>query len=130
MQNKKTLLIFPFITQFIFSLIVFIMGAMSLEAFGWVFLLASVPAFLIALPCVKFNYHRYQLLPIGFWSGVIAYFYSFTFILVALYPNKPHISYSLWEDTILAFLYAFSYALPAIIYGMIVLRPFLRKRSI
>lgn len=128
MQNKKTLLIFPLITQLIFSLLVLIINkGLSLHELKLVFLAVSLPAFLVALPCVKFNYHQKQLFPIGFWAGLIGFFY----MLIAMLCLSDEISayMSLWDNTLMVLLSALTYGLTAAIYGMVVLRPFLRKRS-
>lgn len=128
MQNKKTLLLFPLITQLIFSLIAGLLSDFSLQTFKLVFITTAVPAFLLALVCVYFNYHHKHLLPLGFFSGVIGFFYSLILIIYDTTAQASVENNSLIEDSIMVILFALSYALPAIIYALIVLRPFLRKR--
>lgn len=126
MQNKKTLLIFPLITQLIFSLLGLFIDGFSAGLLSAVFFVVTLPAFLVALPCVKFNYHQRQLFPIGFWAGLIGFFYM---LVAILWLSGRSEIYSLWDSTIMSFLFALAYAFSAVIYGLVVLRPFLRKRS-
>lgn len=129
MQNKKTLLIFPLVTQLIFSLLSGFKEGFSREMLDTVLLAVTIPAFLVALPCVKFNYHNRQLLPIGFWCGIIGFFYTLIGVLVLSNAEGNH-NLSIWENTLMALLFALSYSLSAIIYGLVVLRPFLYSKPV
>lgn len=126
MQNKKTLLIFPLVTQLIFSLIAAVIDGFSWGMISAVFFVVALPAFLVAIPCVKFNYHQRQLFPIGFWCGTIGFVYM---LAAMLWLSGEAEQYSLWDSTLMSLLSALAYALTAVIYGLVALRPFLRKRS-
>lgn len=127
MQNKHTLWIFPLVTQLIFSLLATLIDGFSQGMLSLVFFAVTLPAFLVALPCIKFNYHQRQLFPIGFWAGIIGFFYML--IAMLWLSGEAEEYYTLWDSSLMSLLSALSYALTAVIYGLVVLRPFLRKRS-
>lgn len=128
MQNRQTLWIFPILTQVMFSVISAVIGGFSLKMLGIVAITATFPAFLLALVCVKFNYHRQHLFPLAFFSGVMGFFYSLILILWDTHAASLSENHSLIEDSLMALLFALAYALAAIMYSLLVLRPFLRKR--
>lgn len=124
-QNKKTLLIFPLLTQLIFSLLVVVIDGFSVEMLATVFFGATLPCWLVAVPCVIFNYHQRQLFPIAFWCAGIGFFYMLP-LMLWLSGESEH--YTLWDSTLMSLLSALAYAFTAAIYGLLILRPFLRKR--
>lgn len=127
MHNKAILWIFPLLSQLTFFLLTGVFGHFSLTNFAIVFCSVSIPAFFFALICVKFNYHRQHLFPIAFFSGLIFFLYGLIIIPFAI--SKPETDISLIEHSLMLLLYTFSYALAAMMYALLYLRLFLRKRS-
>lgn len=128
MQNKKTLFIFPLITQLIVSLIAIFMGDFSVNTLQTVFIVTTLPAFLLALVCLKFNYHQQHLFPIAFFSGLIGFFYSLCIMIYDINRESLPKVESLWEYSLMLTLFALAYSCASILYSLLILRPFLRKR--
>ncbi|AKD38594.1 hypothetical protein ACWIT3_00980 [Pasteurella sp. P03HT] len=129
MENKKTLIIFPLLTQCLFSLVLPFFHAFNLESVGYVFLLATLPAFLFSLVCVRYQYHQRNLVQIAFFSGVISFFYSLIVLSLLIWqePTEQMPTFALWEQSLAILFYAVMFALPAMMYAMVVLRLFLKK---
>lgn len=131
MQNKRPLWAFPLLTQTIFSILAVSFSSVSANTLQHALLFAllttTLPAFVLAVICVKVGYFRHQLFPITFWAGVIAFLYGAVLLSIDIYQAVEN-SFSLWENTLAIFLFAFAYALGAMIYAMIVLRPFLPSK--
>ncbi|MGC6405808.1 hypothetical protein ACNO7K_05100 [Bisgaard Taxon 45] len=62
-----------------------------------------------------------------FFSGVIGFFYSFTVLSVFLFQETFSEPMSLWEQSLALLFYAMMFALPSMMYAMVVLRLLLRK---
>ncbi|MFD1805345.1 hypothetical protein ACFSAV_02985 [Pasteurella oralis] len=131
MANKKTLIIFPLLTQCIFSLFLLFFDAFDLDNLSYVFLLTTIPAFLFSLVCIGYQYHQRNLVQIAFFSGVISFFYTLVTLsfLIAHDPLQEAQVLSLWEQSLAMLFYAAMFALPSMMYAMIVLRLFLKKAS-
>lgn len=129
MANKKTLLIFPLLTQCLFSLFLPFFNAFDATNLGYVFLLTTIPAFLFSLVCIRYQYHQRNLVQIAFFSGVISFFYTLITLsfLIAYDPLQETQVFSLWEQSLAILFYAAMFALPSMMYAMIVLRLFLKK---
>ncbi|WP_101774589.1 hypothetical protein [Pasteurella oralis] len=129
MTNKKTLIIFPLLTQCIFSLFLLFFDAFNLDNLSYVFLLTTIPAFLFSLVCIGYQYHQRNLVQIAFFSGVISFFYTLVTLsfLIAHAPLQEAQALSLWEQSLAMLFYAAMFALPSMMYAMIVLRLFLKK---
>lgn len=129
MANKKTLIIFPLLTQCIFSLFLLFFDAFNLDNLSYVFLLTTIPAFLFSLVCIGYQYHQRNLVQIAFFSGVISFFYTLVTLsfLIAHDPLQEAQALSLWEQSLAMLFYAAMFALPSMMYAMIVLRLFLKK---
>ncbi|MGC6405757.1 hypothetical protein ACNO7K_04845 [Bisgaard Taxon 45] len=69
MANKKTLLLFPLITQCIFSLVLLFFNAFHLKGLTDVFILATIPAFLFSLVCVYYQFHQRNIVQIAFFNA-------------------------------------------------------------
>ncbi|WP_373768075.1 hypothetical protein [Glaesserella sp.] len=126
--GSKILLIFPLITQLLFSLLSFIFSGFTYWGNGFVFLLATLPAFLFSLICYKQQYHQRNLIQIAFFSGTITFIctlITFSTILASENMSEP---LSTWEHSLAVIFYAFMFALPAIAYAITVLRLFLPKK--
>lgn len=129
MVNKKTLFIFPLLTQGIFSLFLPFFDAFNLDGLMDVFLLTSIPAFLFALVCVYYRFHQTNLIQIAFFSGAISFFYTLL-ILSFFISNEPlDQDIFIWEQSLALLFYALMFALPSMLYAMVVLRLFLKKAS-
>lgn len=124
MQNKRTLWLFPLLTQLFFSVLAMLFGSISITIPLVVFICATLPAFFFSLICIKFNYHHQHLFPIAFFSGLICFFYGLVIIPFGI-SGESDISL---ENSLMTLLYALTYALAAMLYTLLVLRPFLRKR--
>ncbi|MGC6377503.1 hypothetical protein ACNO7L_06735 [Bisgaard Taxon 45] len=127
MANKKTLILFPLITQGIFSLFLPFFHAFHLKGLTDVFILTTVPAFLFALVCVYYQFHQRNLVQIAFFSGAISFFYTLTVLSVFLFQETFTEPMSLWEQSLALLFYAMMFALPSMMYAMVVLRLLLRK---
>lgn len=127
MQTKLPLLTFPLVTQGIFSLLAVILSGFFAETLGYVFIITALPAFLLAIVCVSVGYHRRQLLPITVWAGLISFIYGLVIISFDMNRSAEQ-PFSLWEQTIATFLFALSYAMSAMIYAIVVLRPLLPNK--
>ncbi|HED4430692.1 TPA: hypothetical protein R4346_000133 [Pasteurella multocida] len=127
MANKKTLLLFPLITQCIFSLFLPFFNAFHFKGLTDVFILTTVPAFLFSLVCVYYQFHQRNLLQIAFFSGTISFFYTLTMLSCFLFKETFREPMSLWEQSLALLFYALMFALPSMMYAMVVLRLFLRK---
>lgn len=127
MVNKKTLVLFPLITQGIFSVFLPFFDAFNLAGVGKVFLLTSIPAFLLALVCVYYQFHRGNVLQIAFFSSAISFFYTLLVLSFLLSSSPLQQDISLWEHSLALLFYAMMFALPSALYAMFVLRFFLRK---
>lgn len=128
MQNKKTLLIFPLITQLIFSCVSIFVDGFSVEMVQIVLMTTTIPAFLFALICVKFNYHQQHLVPLAFFSGIIGFFYSLFLIISDINRENNPMLESHIEYSFMVILFALAYSCVAMMYALLILRPFLRKR--
>lgn len=125
MRSLAILWIFPTVSMLIFSLFSFLLGSISLSTLGYVFLLAAVPAFLLALVCIKFRYHQRNVFQLAFFAGVIDFFYNLTtFSILSVFEPLDE---TLFEGTLAIFLIALMFALAAIMYAIVILRLFLPK---
>lgn len=125
MHSHAILWIFPTVSMLIFSLLSFLLGSISLSTLGYVFLLAAVPAFLLALVCVKFRYYQRNVFQLAFFSGVIEFFYTLmTFSILSIFEPLEE---TLFEGTLAIFLIALMFALAAVMYSIVILRLFLPK---
>lgn len=127
MVNKHILWIFPLITQLTFSLFLPFFGGFSVSGLGYIFAFASLPAFLFAMVCVRYQFHQRNLLQLGFWAGTMSFFTTLVLFSVLL-MQEPQSDISLWEHTIAVLFYAMMFALPSAVYAMVVLRLFLAKK--
>lgn len=130
MANKRILWIFPAVTQLIFSLFLPFFGGFDLNGLGYIFLFATLPAFLFALVCVCYQFHQRNLVQIAFWSGAISFFTTLILFSILLVSEPPQEAISIWEQTFAIFFYALMFALPSMLYAMAVLRLFLAKKTV
>lgn len=128
MVNKHTLWIFPLLTQLIFSLFLPFFGGFKVDGFGYIFMLASLPAWLLAIVCVRYQFHQRNVLQLGVWAALISFFTTLVLLSVLLIV-EPQTGISLWEHTIAVLFYASMFALPSAVYAMVVLRLFLMKKK-
>lgn len=130
MANKQILWIYPLLTQVIFSLFLPFFDGFSLSGFGYIFAFATLPAFLFALVCLRYQFHQRNIVQIAFWSGTISFFNTLILfsVLLAIEPTQSEIS--ILEHSIAVIFYALMFALPSIVYAMVLLRRFLPKKTI
>lgn len=127
MVNKKTLIIFPLLTQCIFSLFLPFFDALNLEGLKDVFLLATVPAFLFSLVCIRYQYHQRNLTQIAFFSGIISFLYTLVVLTFYISTGPLQESIPLWEQSLAVLAYAMMFAFPSMTYALLVLRLFLNE---
>lgn len=125
MQNKRSLWLFPIMTQGLFSLLLPFFNGFSLAGLGYVFLFASLPAFILAVCCVKYQFHQRNVLQLAFWSSVVGFVNSLVLLSLFLVIEQPQDSLSTWEHTFAVFFYALMFALASLLYAIVVLRLFL-----
>lgn len=130
MENKQTLWIFPILTQLIFSLFLPFFGGFNWLGMGYIFLFTTLPAFLFAIVCVRYQFHQRNLVQLAFWSGSISFVSSLVLfsLLTAIEPLTEPLS--IWEHTLAVIFYALMFALPSIAYAMVVLGRFLPKKTV
>lgn len=126
MLNQRTLLIFPLLTQGLFSLFLPFFSEFDLAGLGLVGLFATLPAFLFALVCVYYQFHQRNLLQISVFAGGISFVYNLILLPFFLTGSSD---LPLWEQSVAMLFYALMFALPAILYAMVILRLFLVKPS-
>ncbi|HDR1021556.1 TPA: hypothetical protein QB352_000797 [Pasteurella multocida] len=127
MVNKKTLIIFPLLTQCIFSSFLPFFDAFNADGLKDVFLLATVPAFLFSLVCVYHQYHKRNLTQIAFFSGVISFLYTLVILTFYVVNGPLQETIPLWEQSLAVLSYAMMFAFPSMTYALLVLRLFLNK---
>ncbi len=127
----RNLLIFPLITQILVSLLVYVTDGFNEVGFQpwnliFVFLFTAIPAFLFALVCYKQRLHQRNLVQIMVFSGTISFFYTLIAmsIMNSIYASN---NLSLVEYSLSILLVAFAFALPSVMYAMLVLRLFLPR---
>ncbi|MGX2947424.1 hypothetical protein [Frederiksenia canicola] len=130
MENKQTLWIFPILTQLIFSLFLPFFGGFNWLGMGYIFLFTTLPAFLFAIVCVRYQFHQRNLVQLAFWSGTISFVSSLVLfsLLTAIEPLTEPLS--IWEHTLAVIFYALMFALPSMAYAMVVLGRFLPKKTV
>ncbi|QIM64869.1 hypothetical protein [Frederiksenia canicola] len=130
MENKQTLWIFPILTQLIFSLFLPFFGGFNWLGMGYIFLFTTLPAFLFAIVCVRYQFHQRNLVQLAFWSGSISFVSSLVLfsLLTAIEPLTEPLS--IWEHTLAVIFYALMFALPSMAYAMVVLGRFLPKKTV
>ncbi|NBI42324.1 hypothetical protein GVX76_02260 [[Haemophilus] felis] len=124
MANRKTLLIFPLITQLIFSLFLPFFSEINWTGLGWIALFATLPAFLLAIICVRYQFHQRNLVQLAVFSGGLMFFYCLVLLPVVLEGESQ---LPLWEESLAMVFYALMFSLPAMLYAMVILRLFLPK---
>lgn len=130
MENKQILWIFPTLTQLIFSLFLPFFGGFNWLGMGYIFLFTTLPAFLFAIVCVRYQFHQRNLVQLAFWSGTISFVSSLVLfsLLTAIEPLTEPLS--IWEHTLAVIFYALMFALPSMAYAMVVLGRFLPKKTV
>lgn len=130
MENKQILWIFPILTQLIFSLFLPFFGGFNWLGMGYIFLFTTLPAFLFAIVCVRYQFHQRNLVQLAFWSGTISFVSSLVLfsLLTAVEPLTEPLS--IWEHTLAVIFYALMFALPSMAYAMVVLGRFLPKKTV
>lgn len=130
MENKQILWIFPILTQLIFSLFLPFFGGFNWLGMGYIFLFTTLPAFLFAIVCVRYQFHQRNLVQLAFWSGTISFVSSLVLfsLLTAIEPLTEPLS--IWEHTLAVIFYALMFALPSMAYAMVVLGRFLPKKTV
>lgn len=128
MANRKTLLIFPLITQLIFSLFLPFFEGINGAGLMYVFLFATIPVFLFSLVCVYYGFHQGNLIQIVFFSGIISFFYHLILLSLFIYKTPLALEMSLWEQSLGLLSYALMFAFISMLYAMFGLRLFLRKK--
>ncbi|MCK3654732.1 hypothetical protein A4G19_02825 [Pasteurellaceae bacterium Macca] len=130
MPNKQILWIFPALTQLIFSLFLPFFGGFSLAGFGGIFLFTTLPAFFFALVCLRYQFHQRNLVQIAFWSGTISFILSLVGFSLLIAIEAPTEELAIWEQTLAIVFYALMFALPSMVYALLLLRQFLPKKTI
>lgn len=130
MENKQILWIFPILTQLIFSLFLPFFGGFNWLGMGYIFLFTTLPAFLFAIVCVRYQFHQRNLVQLAFWSGTISFVSSLVLfsLLTVIEPLTEPLS--IWEHTLAVIFYALMFALPSMAYAMVVLGRFLPKKTV
>lgn len=130
MENKQILWIFPILTQLIFSLFLPFFGGFNWLGMGYIFLFTTLPAFLFAIVCIRYQFHQRNLVQLAFWSGTISFVSSLVLfsLLTAIEPLTEPLS--IWEHTLAVIFYALMFALPSMAYAMVVLGRFLPKKTV
>lgn len=130
MENKQILWIFPTLTQLIFSLFLPFFGGFNWLGMGYIFLFTTLPAFLFAIVCIRYQFHQRNLVQLAFWSGTISFVSSLVLfsLLTAIEPLTEPLS--IWEHTLAVIFYALMFALPSMAYAMVVLGRFLPKKTV
>lgn len=127
----RNLLIFPLVTQILVSLLVYVIDGFNEVGFQpwnliFVFLFTAIPAFLFALVCYKQRLHQRNLVQIMVFSGTISFFYTLIAVgIMNISYSSNHLS--LLESSLATLLVALVFALPSVMYAMLVLRLFLPR---
>lgn len=130
--SPHLLWIYPLVTQLIVSLFLPFFGGFNLSGLSYIFIFATIPAFLFALICYKQQYHQRNLVQIAFFSGTLMFLYSLIAFSLLLATEDPTTQepISLWETSLAVIFYSLTFTLPSIVYAMVFLRLFLPKHNI
>lgn len=125
--SAHILWIFPLVTQGIVSFFLPFFGSFTAEGLMSVFGLATFPAFLFAVICYKQQYHQRNIVQLAFYAGVLMFLYSLMAFSLMFVEDETTLSMSIWESTLAWVFYALMFALPSVVYAIVVLRLFLPK---
>lgn len=129
MTTKRILWIFPLLTQLVFSLFLPFFSGFTLSGLAYILIFATLPAFYFACICLRYQFHQRNLIQIAFWAGSINFINTLLLfsILLTIKPSQEQMS--IWEHTFAVIFYGIMFALPSIVYAMIILRIFLPKKD-
>ncbi|WP_373777426.1 hypothetical protein [Glaesserella sp.] len=127
-SHLPLLVIFPLLTQLVFTFCLGILNGFNIETLTSVFSFFTLPAFLFAVVCNFTKYHQRNLIQVMLMPAIVSFITAVVFMSIIFIGPKDFIgSVSLLEQSLMNIMIGLMIAGANAIYSMLILRPFLPK---